>query len=349
MPQRDFYFVTGASGFVGGAVVRLLASQGRPVRAFVRPTSRRDNIPASVEIAEGDMTDADSVRKAMAGAQFVFHVAANYRLWTPDPNRLQRENVEGARVVMQEALRAGVERVVHTSSVATLAPDGVGLCDETRRLDPEKAFGAYKRSKIFCEQLIDAMVADHRLPAVIVNPSAPLGPGDLKPTPTGRIIQEAARGRIPAVVDTGLDVVHVDDVAMGHLAALERGAIGERYILGGDNIQLLTILSEVARLVGRPPPRMKLPRAPLYPLAFCNELLARITGREPLLNIDSLRLSATRMFFDDRKARRELGYSSRPCGEAIADAVRWFGGERSSRAIDEPPAAPLSERQQASG
>jgi dihydroflavonol-4-reductase len=322
--NADVALVTGASGFIGSAVARALHDAGFSVRAFVRSTSPRVNLSEVYQLATGDVTDRDSLRKAMRGARYVFHVAAEYRLWTPDPAKMLRTNVDGARIVMEEALRAGVERVVHTSSVATLAPDRAGLCDETRRMASDARIGVYKRSKILGERLVEEMVARDRLPAVIVNPTAPLGPGDLRPTPTGRIILEALRGNMPAFVDTGLDLVHVDDVARGHLLALQKGAVGERYILGGDNVDLASILREIARLTGGRPPRLKLPRAPLAPVALLNELLARITGKEPFLNREGLRLAATPMFFDDSKARRELGYESRPHSDTLADAIVWF-------------------------
>jgi dihydroflavonol-4-reductase len=245
MAGGDIVLVTGASGFIGSAVCRLLVQRDYRVRALARRTSPRTNIGPSVEVVESDILDRAGVRGAMAGTRFLFHLAADYRLWTPDPEGLLRVNVEGARIVMQEALRAGVERVVHTSSIATLAPERFGLSNESRSLPLEKAIGAYKRSKILSERLVDAMIASERLPAVIVNPSAPLGPGDLRPTPTGRIIFEAMQGRIPAFVNTGLNIAHIDDVANGHLAALERGRIGEHYILGGDNVRLFAILEAV--------------------------------------------------------------------------------------------------------
>ncbi|TDX65032.1 dihydroflavonol-4-reductase [Methylosinus sp. sav-2] len=323
--MRDIALVTGASGFIGGAVAALLHEQGFRVRAFVRPTSPRANLRPQYEIFEGDVTDRESLRAALTGVRYLFHVAADYRLWAPDPRVVMRTNLDGTRIVMEEALRAGVERIVHTSSVATLAPDASGLCDETRRLAVCDRLGAYKRSKLLSERLVEDMVERLQLPAIIVNPSAPLGPGDVRPTPTGRIVLEAMRGNMPAYVDTGLAVVHVADVAVGHLAALRQGRIGERYILGGENVELSELLAEVATLIGGRPPRMRLPRWPLLPLAHANEALARLTGREPFLNVESLRLSATTMFFDDSKARRELGYRSRPYRHALADAVEWFG------------------------
>ncbi|MFO1104122.1 MAG: SDR family NAD(P)-dependent oxidoreductase [Methylocystis sp.] len=327
MVSSGTVLVTGASGFIGGAVVKRLRAEGAGVRVLVRRTSPRDNIPADCEVLEGDVTDRESVRRAMVGVSALFHLAADYRLWAPDPEPVMRVNVAGTEIVMREALRAGVARVVHTSSVATLDPDSAP-CTESDRLSPERAVGAYKLSKIRSERLVERMVAEEGLPAVIVCPSAPLGAGDVRPTPTGRIVCEAMRGGMPAFVDTGLNIVHVEDVAQGHIAALDVGKIGERYILGGENLTLRDLLIEISRVTGRPPPRTKLPRWPLMPLAYANEIVARFSGSEPFLNRESLRLSAKRMFFDDSKARRALGYDTRPTADAVADAVRWFAGRR---------------------
>jgi dihydroflavonol-4-reductase len=260
----------------------------------------------------------------MDGARYVVHAAADYRLWTRDAPALMRTNVEGTRNVMAAALRAGCERVVHTSSVATIATRDDGEADETSRLSEAAAIGTYKRSKVAAERIVEAMVERDRLPAVIVNPSTPIGPRDIKPTPTGRIIVEAASGRIPAFVDTGMNLVHVDDVARGHVEALLKGRIGERYILGGDNVPLVTMLCDIARLAGRRAPRWKLPRGPLYPLAAIAEALARVTSREPMLTRDGLRMSEHRMFFSSAKAARELGYRARPYIDGLRDALGWF-------------------------
>ena len=224
------------------------------MRALVRPNSPRSQLDGvDLEFVAGDMRDAESVRRAMAGVRYVFHVAADYRLWARDPNEIFAANVDGTRIIMQEAKRAGVERVVYTSSVATLGlPADGSPADETVPLSVDEGIGPYKRSKIAAERLVEAMVADDGLPAVIVNPSTPIGPRDVKPTPTGRIIVEAARGRVPGFLDTGLNLVHVDDVAAGHIAALKRGVIGERYILGGEDVLLADMLAEIARMVGPP-------------------------------------------------------------------------------------------------
>lgn len=325
MPNPDLALVTGATGFVGSAVVRALLSDGVRVRALARRSSPKANLDGlDIELAEGDMRDAAAVGDAAHGARYVFHVAADYRLWAPDPEEIMRANVEGTRTVMEAAAGAGAERIVYTSSVATLKPLAGGTpADETSALSEDEAIGAYKKSKVAAERLVEAMVGDG-LPAVIVNPSAPVGPRDLRPTPTGRMILEAASGRIPAFVDTGLNIVHVDDVASGHLLALRKGRIGERYILGGENMTLAELLARIARLVGRTPPRLSLPRWPLYPIAYAAEALARMTGREPFVTVDGLRMSEYLMYFTSAKAERELGYRPRSADEAVRDAIAWF-------------------------
>jgi dihydroflavonol-4-reductase len=318
--------VTGASGFVGSAVVRHLIKAGHQVRALVRPTSSRTNLAElRVEIVEGDLRDVESLIRAMTSIRYVFHVAADYRLWARNPQDIVQTNVEGTRNLMTAALRAGVERIVYTSSVATLKtrPDGKAS-DETFRLEAQAAVGAYKYSKIVAERLVETMTAEQNLPAIIVNPSTPIGPGDVRPTPTGRIIVEAAAGRMPAYVDTGLNLVHVDDVAAGHLAALQSGRIGERYILGGQDVLLGDMLREIARQAGRAPPRLRLPRRLIFPIAYGAEAVARFTGREPFVTTTGLRLAKDRMFFTSAKAERELGYRARSYGEAIAEAIAWF-------------------------
>ncbi len=318
--------LTGASGFVGSAVARMLLDAGFSVRALVRPSSPRFHLDGiDLEFVEGDLRDAGSVRQAMTGVRYVFHVAADYRLWAHDPGEIINTNVEGTRNVMREALRAGVERVVYTSSVATLGlrPDG-SAADESVPLSEFQGIGAYKRSKIAAERLVEAMVAAERLPAVIVNPSTPIGPRDVKPTPTGRIIVEAARGRIPGFVDTGLNLVHVDDVAAGHLAALRRGTVGERYILAGANVRFADMLADIARLVGRNPPLLRVPRAAAIPVAYAAQAMARLTGREPFATVDGVRMAKYRMFFSAAKAERDLGFRPRPYLFGLEDAIRWF-------------------------
>jgi dihydroflavonol-4-reductase len=323
--RSGLVLVTGAAGFVGSAVARALAAGGRPLRLVVRAASDPRNLAdLPGERVEADLRDAGAVTRAMQGVAHVFHVAADYRLWARDPEEVVRNNRDTTANVMRAALTAGVERVVYTSSVATLRPDPAGPADETRPAQPEEAIGAYKRSKVIAERLIERMVAEDGLPAVIVNPSTPIGPRDVKPTPTGRIIVEAANGRMPAFVDSGLNLVHVDDVARGHLAALEHGRIGERYVLGGQDVTLRAMLADIAAIVGRRPPGIALPRAPLLPLAWANEALARVTGRDPFLTLDGLRMAKHRMFYSSAKAARELGYQARPYREALSDAIAWF-------------------------
>jgi dihydroflavonol-4-reductase len=319
--------ITGATGLVGSAVARKLVAEGFPVRALVRSNSPRSQLDGvDLELVAGDMRDAESVRSAMAGVRYVFHVAADYRLWARDPNEIFAANVDGTRIIMQEAKRAGVERVVYTSSVATLGlPADGSPADETLPLSVDEGIGPYKRSKIAAERLVEAMIANDALPAVIVNPSTPIGPRDVKPTPTGRIIVETARGRVPGFLDTGLNLVHVDDVAAGHLAALKRGVIGERYILGGEDVLLADMLAEIARMVGRRPPRLRLYPAMVIPVAYIAEATARLTGREPFTTRDGIRMAAHRMFFTAAKAERDLGVRARPYREALADAIQWFG------------------------
>ena len=328
MSASSTVLVTGAGGFVGSAVVRQAIAAGHRVRAMVRGSASAANLAGlDVEIVQADIRDADAVAAAVAGSRFVFHVAADYRLWALDPEEIVRTNVVGTRHVMEASQRAGVERIVYTSSVATLAlRPGTASADESVALDEAAAIGAYKRSKVAAERLVLEMVARDGLPAVIVNPSTPIGPRDARPTPTGRIIVEAASGRMPAFLDTGLNLVHVDDVAAGHVAALERGRIGERYILGGANVGLGEMLAVIARFVGRRPPTIKLPRRLLYPLAHAAEAWARRTGREPFLTVDGLHLARYHMFFTSAKAERELGYVARPYEQGLDEAIVWFRG-----------------------
>jgi dihydroflavonol-4-reductase len=326
---RDLVLVTGAAGFVGAAVARAALARGYAVRALVRASSPRRNLAGlEAELVEGDLRDTAAVGRALAGARFLLHVAADYRLWAREPGEIVRNNLDGTRVVMRAALAAGVERVVVTSSVATLrvGPSTVAATED-EPLAEHDAIGAYKRSKVAAERLVERMVAQDGLPAVIVNPSTPVGARDVRPTPTGRIIVEAARGRMPAFVETGLNVVDVEDVARGHLLALTRGRVGERYILGGQNVMLRELLGEIAQLVGRRPPRVRLPAAPLVPLAHAAEALARLRGREPFLTVDGLKMSRNRMFFSSDKAERELGYRPGPYVAGVRAAVAWFGRE----------------------
>ncbi len=318
--------VTGASGFVGSAVARALLARGRPVRVLLRPGSARDNVSdLAVDIRIGALEDPASLAAALAGCGALFHVAADYRLWVRDADAMYRANVDGTRALMEAALAGGVERIVYTSSVAVLGlkADG-GDADETTPSTLDDMIGPYKRSKFLAEQAVRDLVRQKGLPAVIVNPSTPIGPRDVKPTPTGRMIVEAASGRMPAFVDTGLNLVHVDDVAAGHLLAEERGRLGERYILGGENLALKEILRRIAVLAGRRPPRISVPIPAIWPVALLAEAAAQLTGREPFVTRDGLRMARHKMFFTSAKAMRELGYAPRPADAGLADAVAWF-------------------------
>jgi dihydroflavonol-4-reductase len=318
--------VTGASGFVGSAVARALLRRGESVRALVRPSSDRRNLEdLRVEIEVGDLRDRASVERAVKGCDTVFHVAADYRLWVPKPSDMFHANVDGTCNVMEAAASAGVKRIVYTSSVATLGlAHGVEPANEATPINQSDIISPYKQSKFAAEALVRRMVQEQGLPAVIVHPSTPIGPRDVKPTPTGKIVVEAAKGRMPAFVDTGLNIVHVDDVAEGHLLALERGEIGGQYILGAENLSLAQILATVAEIVHRPAPRWKLPHDMVMPIAYLAELWAWLTGREPFVTRDGVRLARKMMYFSSDHAMQSLGYRPRPAKIAIADAVSWF-------------------------
>ena len=318
--------VTGASGFIGSRVVRKLLEKGVYVRAFVRKSSTLENLQnIPVELVYGDLRDYESLRSALKGCEAVYHVAADYRLWVPQPDQIYKTNVQGTINVMRASLDTGIKRIVYTSSVATLGlnPDG-SPGNENTPVSMDDMIGHYKRSKFIAENKVREMVKKDGLPAVIVNPSTPIGPGDIKPTPTGRLIIEAASGRMPAYVDTGLNIVHVDDVAIGHILAFERGRIGERYILGGENMSLKQLLQEIARIMGKSPPKIKLSPNLILPLAYIVEIIGRITKKEPFITVDGVLMSKKKMFFSIDKAKRELGYEPRPAIEAIKDSIDWF-------------------------
>ena len=319
--------LTGASGFVGAAVLRALLAEQHDVRVLVRPQSDRRNLEGlRVDVVVGDLTDRASVERAVGGCEAVFHVAADYRLWVPRPDGIYAANVEGTRNIMRAAGERGVRRIVYTSSVAVLGLHADGaVADETTPSSLDGMIGHYKRSKFLAEAEVSRFARESNLPVVIVNPSTPIGPRDVKPTPTGRMIVEAATGRMPAFVDTGLNLVHVDDVARGHLLAFERGRIGERYVLGGENASLKDILARIAAIVGRRPPRLRLPHDAVMPVAHLAEAWARATGGEPFVTRDSVRMARKHMYFSSAKAEGELGYRTRPIEEALRDAIDWFG------------------------
>ncbi len=318
--------LTGATGFVGSAVARVLAARGHSLRLLARPTSDRRNLAGvDAEVVTGDLTDPASLARAAAGCRFVVHVAADYRFWVPDPAAMLRANVEGTLAMMRAAQQAGAERIVHCSSVAALGYTADGSpADEATPVDPAALVSTYKRSKYKAEQAVLDMARTEKLPAVILNPAAPVGPRDIKPTPTGKMIMDAANGRIPAYLDTGLNVVHVDDVAEGHVLALERGRIGERYILGGENLELKDLLALVAQVAGRRPPTIRLRESWVWPAAAAMEAFARVTGIPPVVTRDHLKMARHKMFFSSAKAIAELGYAPRPARQAVEDAVAWF-------------------------
>jgi dihydroflavonol-4-reductase len=320
--------VTGANGFVGSAVVRCLLAAGHDIRALVRPGSNRRNLDTlPVEIAKGDLLDPASLKRAVAGCDNLFHVAADYRLWIPDPETMYETNVRGTETLILAAAEAGVKRMVYTSSVATLGlslnRDGRPASEETPSL-LENMTGHYKRSKFLAEQAVKKLTDERKLPLVIVNPSTPIGPRDIRPTPTGRIVLDTLCGRMPAYSDVGLNIVHVDDVARGHLLAFERGRPGERYILGGENMTLLQILQIIDDITGKKTRRLYLPLKLILPVAWMMEKIALITDIEPRATVDSIRMAKTRMYFSSDKAVRELGYQFRPARQALQDAIRWF-------------------------
>lgn len=321
------YLVTGATGFVGSAVVRALLARGAMVRVLARPGSDRRNLKGlDVAIHEGDLMRPETLTPAMTGCEGVFHVAADYRLWTREPAAMFRANVDGSRSVLEVAAQCGVRRTVYTSSVAVLGIDPSGKpADETTPVEYSDMIGVYKQSKYRAEEAVHEVIRESGIDCVIVNPSTPIGPRDIKPTPTGRLVVEAAAGRMPAYVDTGLNVAHVDDVAEGHLAAFEKGKKGRRYILGGEDMTLREILHAVAGISGVKPPLMQIPRGPIYPLAWLAESWCSLTGKgEPFATVDGLKMSKKKMFFSSARAESELGYSHRPGIHALSDAVAWF-------------------------
>ncbi len=318
--------LTGATGFVGSAVARVLAERGHDLRLLVRAGSDRRNVAGlDAELVTGDLTDPASLERAAAGCRYVVHVAADYRIWVRDPNEMLRANVEGAVAMVRAAGRAGAERIVHCSSVAALGLIGDGtLSDEDTPAKESDFIGTYKRSKFLAEQAVLALARAENLPVVIVNPAAPVGPRDIKPTPTGKMIRDAAAGQMPAYIDTGLNIDHVDDVALGHVLALERGRIHERYVLGGENMPLRDVLALVADVAGRRPPSIRLPEGAVWPVAWVMEMFASLTGIPPLVTRDHLKMARKKMFYSSAKAIRELGYQPRPVRLAVEDAVAWF-------------------------
>jgi dihydroflavonol-4-reductase len=313
--------VTGASGFLGWHVARLLIERGHTVRALVRPSSRIRELDA--EPVSGDLRDPGSLERAVAGCGLLFHVAADYRLWAADPNELYRANVDGTRNILQAARHAGVDRVVYTSTVGCIGipPDGEG--NEDCSVSFADMTGDYKRSKFLAERVAVEFGAAG-LPVVIVNPTAPVGDHDIKPTPTGQIVLDFLKGDMPAFIDTGLNLVDARDVALGHVQACERGRAGERYILGAENLTLEQILGKLAAITGRPAPTLQLPYAMAYAAGAVSTAWARVSGKPPRAPLDAVRMARKKMFVSHTKAARELGYDPGPPQRALARAVEWF-------------------------
>jgi dihydroflavonol-4-reductase len=318
--------VTGANGFVGSAVTRCLLEAGHEVRCLVRSGSDQSNLEGlPVEISEGDLRDVTSLKRAIINCENLFHVAADYRLWVPDPETMYDINVKGTQELILAAAEAGISRIIYTSSVATLGINfGGNPADEKTPSSLINMTGHYKRSKFLAEQVVQHLTNKHKLPLVIVNPSTPIGPRDIRPTPTGLIVLDTLCGRMPAYMNTGLNVAHVDDIAQGHLLAYMHGKPGERYILGGENMDLIQILQEIDEIGGKKIKRINVPVALILPVAWIMEKIAIITNTEPRASIDSIRMAEKKMFFSSEKAIRDLGYQYRPSAEAIKDAVTWF-------------------------
>lgn len=313
--------VTGASGFLGWHVAKVLAERGDQVRALCRPSSQIRELP--VERVEGDLRDSASLARAVNGCRFVFHVAADYRLWSRNPRELYRSNVDGTRNLLTAAGKSGVERIVYTSTVGCIGMPKHRDGDEDTPVSIDDMIGHYKRSKWLAEQVAIEQ-ARAGLPVVIVNPTAPVGDHDWKPTPTGKIIVDFLRGKLPAFVDTGLNLVDAQDTARGHLQAAEKGRVGERYILGSENLTLEQILAIIADISGKPPVRTKLPYAVAYTAGLVSTAWANVTGRPPAVPLEGVKMARKRMFVTHAKAARELGFSPRPPEQALRKAVDWF-------------------------
>ena len=319
--------ITGGTGFVGSAVVRRVLALDQPVRVLVRATSDRRNLDdLPVCLVEGDLTDRASLDRALSGCSGLFHVAADYRLWARNPEEIYRHNVDGTVALLKAAAHAGVKRIVYTSSVATLkAGEDGSIADENTPVSFDDMIGTYKRSKFRAEQAVQKMITESCLPVVIVNPSTPVGPRDIKPTPTGQLVLNAAAGRMPAFVDTGLNIVHVDDVAQGHVQAFEHGKIGERYILGGDNLSLQEILHCIATIMNHKAPRYRIPHKVGMFIAALVETWAKVFRVSNLMiTRDGIRMAKKKMYFSSAKAEKELGYTHQPAEQGLRDAIEWY-------------------------
>ena len=314
--------VTGATGFVGWHVARKLLERGEKVRALVRDPARLKELE-DVEPVRGDLRDSASLEKAVEGCSVVYHVAADYRLWMRDPQEMFRSNVDGTRNLLEAAQRSGIERVVYTSTVGCIGIPKDGIGDEQTPVAIEDMKGPYKRSKFLAER-VALEFAGEGFPVVIVNPTAPVGDHDFKPTPTGKMLVDFVRGAMPAFLDTGLNVVDVKDVAAGHLAACERGKAGERYILGAENLTLERIFGMLAQALGRSAPKIRIPYAVAYAAGVVSTAWAGVTGKEPLAPLDGVKMARKKMWVRQDKAVRELGYAPGSAGKALERAVEWF-------------------------
>lgn len=316
--------VTGASGFLGSHVARQLVSRGDVVRILVRTTSQLRAIEGlPVEKVEGDLRDAASLDRALRGVRRIFHVAADYRLWARNPQDIYESNVTGTKNILEAARRAGVEQFIYTSTVATIAVDRPGLPNEDTESVLDEMVGHYKRSKWLAEQEV-RKAAKQGLPVIVVSPTTPVGPGDWKPTPTGKIILDFLNGKMPGYVETGLNFVGVEDAAAGHLLAAESGKAGERYLIGGENLTLKQLLELLSRISGRPAPRLKIPHRAALAFAFAESAFSRLCGREPQIPIEGVRIARHMMFVDCSKAQRELNFVAAPVAAALERAVRWY-------------------------
>lgn len=317
--------VTGATGFVGAAVARALVRTGVDVRVLARSDADLQNLDAlPVERSVGDLRDPASLRKALSGCRQLYHVAAHYALWAKEPSIFYDINVTGTRNLLEAAREIGVERTVYCSTIGAIGlPPGGGLGTEQVPVSLEQMAGHYKRSKYLAEQEVHKL-AKEGLPVVIVNPSAPVGERDVKPTPTGQVIVDFMRGRMPAYIETGMNIIDVDDVAIGHLLAMEKGRQGERYILGSQNLLLREVFELLSKLTGLKAPALKLPRAAVLPLAYLNHWLADFTGHPPRIPLEGVKMAKYKMHYDCSKAIRELGLPQNPPEVALEKAVKWF-------------------------
>jgi len=318
-------FVTGATGFIGASLARELLRDGYEVRALARPESDRRNLRGlDLEICEGDLRDRDSLEKGLKGCEILFHAAADYRLWTRNPDVMYEINVGGTRNILEAALNHGLSRIVYTSSVGALGNPGDGQPgDEEIPVTLADMVGHYKKSKFLAEREAESFLK-RGLPLVIVNPSTPVGALDIKPTPTGRIIVDFLNRRMPAYLDTGLNIIDVEDCARGHILAARQGRIGEKYILGNENLTLRRIFDMLEEITGLAAPRVRLPYTPILIAAYVNEAISRCTGKEPLIPLAGVQMAKKFMYFDPTKAVRELGLPQRPVVESLAKAVAWF-------------------------